>query len=102
MKHWKPTTTRASTERGGPDPGSELVEVARKQGRFRRVRVAAARPCAPIPLVGGGAMVFGAGGYYCDYPPEPSGQHGHCGSAGSLAMAVAVADAGQIIRFSNY
>ena len=27
-------------------------------------------------------MVFGAGGYYCDYPPEPSGQHGHCGSAG--------------------
>ena len=54
MKHWKPTTTRGSTERGGPDPGSDLVEVARKHGQFRRVRVAAARPCAPIPLVGGG------------------------------------------------
>ena len=75
MMHWKPTTTRVSTERGGLDPVSDLVEVAGKQGQFRRVRAAAA-PCAPIPLVGGAALVFGAGGDYRDYPPEPSGQHG--------------------------
>ena len=24
---------------------------------------------------GGAAIVFGAGGDYCEYPPEPSGQH---------------------------
>ena len=40
MMHWKPTTTRASTERGGPDPGSDLVEVGRAteiQQRSRQV-----------------------------------------------------------------
>ena len=29
MKHWNPTTTRAPTERGGPDQVSDLVDVAR-------------------------------------------------------------------------
>src|ERR1700754_2443378 len=28
MKRWKPTTTWVPTERGGPDPVSDLVEVA--------------------------------------------------------------------------
>jgi hypothetical protein len=28
MKRWKPTTTRVPTGRGGPDPVSDLVEVA--------------------------------------------------------------------------
>jgi hypothetical protein len=45
---------QVSTERGRPDPVSDLVEVARKQGQFRRVRVVAARPRAPIALVAGG------------------------------------------------
>ena len=39
-----------------------------------------ARPCAPYLAVGGAAIVFGAGGDYCDYQPEPSGQHGQCGA----------------------
>ena len=91
MMRWTPTTTRVSTERGRPDPVSDLVEVARKQGQFRRVRVGAARPHAPIALVAG-AMVFGAGGDFCD-PPEPSGQHGHCGGLDLLAMAITVAGA---------
>ena len=38
MKHWKPTTTRASTERGRPDPGSELVEVGRATEMQQRSR----------------------------------------------------------------
>lgn len=33
--------------------------------------------CA-YPGTGGGAMVFGAGGYWCDYPVEETGQHYHC------------------------
>ena len=44
--------------------------------------------------VGGAAIVFGAGGDYCDYPPEPSGQRGSAGGLDLLAMAMAVASAG--------
>ena len=38
MKHWKPTTTRASTERGRPDPPSELVEARRATEMQQRSR----------------------------------------------------------------
>ena len=30
------------------------------------------------PVNSGGAMVFGAGGYFCDEAPVASGQHFHC------------------------
>ena len=30
------------------------------------------------PVASGGAMVFGAGGYFCDEAAVPTGQHFHC------------------------
>ena len=51
-----------------------------------------ARPCAPYLAVGGAAIVLGAGGGYCDDPPEPSGQHGQWWVA-LLAMSMTVASA---------
>jgi hypothetical protein len=57
-------------------------------------------PPPPVPLSAPGPWCFGAGGYYCDYPPEPSGQHGSAGGVDLLAMAVSIAIARQIFQFA--
>ena len=66
----KLTTTRVRTERGRPDPVSDLVEVAQETrpvppGSWYRYR----GPAPRIPLSAARALVFGAGGDYWDYPP---------------------------------
>jgi hypothetical protein len=67
---------------GGSSSRLDAYDCDPVSGQFRGLEIrtlagpCSAVQCSAVRVQRGAAVVFGAGGDYCDYPSEPSGQHG--------------------------